>query len=124
MSKKSSKKEIFKEPEFSAFIAIDWADQKHDIAMQVVGEKHKKIRTIEHTPAALHEWVSQLRQQFGSGKIAVCLEQSKGPLINFSSTMICLLFTLSTQNHWRNSVKLSGPVRLKMIRLTLIFCWK
>lgn len=83
MSRKSSTKEIVKEPEFSAFIAIDWADQKHDIAMQAAGKTRKTTRIIEHTPAALNDWVNQLRQKFGSGKIAVCLEQSRGPLINF-----------------------------------------
>ena len=83
MSQKISNEAPFKEPEFSAFIAIDWADQKHDIAIQVAGQPQKTTRIIEHTPEALNDWVNQLRQQFGSGKISVCLEQSRGALINF-----------------------------------------
>ena len=83
MSQKTSNKKNVNEPEFCAFIAIDWADEKHDISLQVAGKTEKKTRTIEHTPAALNDWVSELRQQFGCGKIAVCLEQSKGALINF-----------------------------------------
>ena len=83
MSGKLSSKDPIKKPEFSAFIAIDWADQNHDIAMQVAGQTEKTTRAIEHTANALTDWVNELRQQFGSGKIAVCLEQSKGALINF-----------------------------------------
>ena len=83
MSQKTSNKKRFEEPEFSAFIGIDWADEKHDIPMQLAGQTQKETRTIEHTPVALNDWVNELRQRFGSGKIAVCLEQSKGALINF-----------------------------------------
>ena len=66
--------------QFAAFVGIDWADQKHDVSVSDHNTKpvHQVIR---HTPEDLVEWLGNLRQQFPDGKIAVCLEQSKGSLI-------------------------------------------
>ncbi len=69
--------------EFAAFVGLDWADQKHDVCLRAAGENQVSHKEIEHTPKALDEWVVELRKRFGDGKIAICLEQSKGPLINF-----------------------------------------
>jgi transposase len=41
---------------------------------------HTKL--LEQKPAVLHEWVAQLQQRFGGGKIAVALEQRKGAVIH------------------------------------------
>jgi transposase len=73
------------EPDWAAFIAIDWADQKHDWAMEVPGASTRERGKVAHTPEALDIWVAQLRQRFGNRPIAVALEQSRG----------ALLFTLS-----------------------------
>ena len=66
--------------QFAAFVGIDWADQKHDVSVSDHNTEpvHQVIR---HTPEDLVEWLGNLRQQFPDGKIAVCLEQSKGSLI-------------------------------------------
>jgi transposase len=66
---------------YAALIAIDWADQKHDICLcdQTSGKREQTI--VKHTPAALQEWALGLRQRFGGRPLAVCLEQSRGPLI-------------------------------------------
>jgi transposase len=74
-----------KEPEWAAFIAVDWADQKHDWAMEVPGENTRERGQVAHSPEALDAWVMQLRQRFGDRPIAIALEQSRG----------ALLFTLS-----------------------------
>ena len=71
------------DPNFVAFIGIDWADEYHVIHLQAAGETKVISKKVNHTPEALNEWVGSLRQQFGEGPIAVCLEQSKGALINF-----------------------------------------
>lgn len=65
----------------AAFIGIDWADEKHDICLRVAGSGRREPEVIEHTPEALDEWVLRLRTRFGRQKIAVCLEQSRGPLV-------------------------------------------
>src|SRR5439155_10112374 len=36
---------------------------------------------LNHTPEALAAWANGLRTRFGDGKIAVCLEQARGPLL-------------------------------------------
>jgi transposase len=67
----------------TAYIGIDWADQKHAIALHSAAEPKKiEHQLIEQKPEALMEWIGQLEQRFGTqGKILVCLEQSRGALI-------------------------------------------
>jgi len=69
--------------EYAALVSIDWADQKHAVCLydQRTGKREHTI--VQHTPAALQEWANGLRQRFASQPIAVCLEQSRGPLIYF-----------------------------------------
>lgn len=67
--------------QFTAFVGIDWADQKHDISVSDHGCGPPVHRVIDHTPEVLIEWLGELHQQYPEGKIAVCLEQSKGALI-------------------------------------------
>ncbi len=69
------------EPDWAAFIAIDWADRKHDWAMQVPGQKKRESGQLPHQPEAIHSWVVQLRERFGERPIAVALEQSRGALL-------------------------------------------
>jgi transposase len=37
---------------------------------------------LEHTPEAIARWAAALAERFPNGKIALCLEQAKGPLIS------------------------------------------
>ncbi len=67
--------------QFAAYIGIDWADQKHDICLSTSIDGKAEYKKISSTPEALTEWLSQLRQRFPKGNIAVCLEQSRGALI-------------------------------------------
>lgn len=69
------------EPDWAAFLAVDWADQKHDWAMQVAGQSKRESGQLRHTPEAIHAWVAQLKQRFGERPIAVALEQSRGALL-------------------------------------------
>ena len=73
------------EQPIAAFVGIDWADQKHAIVLRAAtnnaGLDH---RSIGSEPAALAEWVLEVRERLASaGKIVVCLEQSRGALIHF-----------------------------------------
>lgn len=67
--------------EYAALVAIDWADKQHAISLydQTTGQREQTI--VKHTPQALQEWALSLRQRFAGQPIAVCLEQSRGPLI-------------------------------------------
>lgn len=66
---------------YAAYIGIDWADQKHDIWQWDAETQQKEHRVLPHTPEALNEWIQQLQQRHPGQKIAICLEQSRGPLV-------------------------------------------
>ncbi len=69
------------EADFVAFVAIDWADRKHAVALLPAGRNTKETLTLEQTPEAIAEWVAQLHRRFPQGPIAVILEQSRGALL-------------------------------------------
>ncbi|KRB64169.1 IS110 family transposase [Noviherbaspirillum sp. Root189] len=66
---------------YTAYIGIDWADRKHDFCLQVAGGDTQESGVLEHTPEAIERWATTLHKRFG-GPIAVCLETTKGPLVN------------------------------------------
>jgi len=68
-------------PEFAAFIGIDWADAKHDICLQAAGSSKREFAVLSHRPDAIDEWAAALRQRFGGQAVAVCLEIARGPLV-------------------------------------------
>lgn len=69
------------EPEWAAFIAMDWADQKHYWKLQDASSQQCQRGEIAHTPEALDSWAAELYTRFGGRPIAVCLEQARGPLV-------------------------------------------
>ena len=69
------------EPQFAAFVAIDWADQKHVWCLQSRESTKRESGELKHTPEAVEAWVAQLCQRFGNRPIAVALEQSRGALV-------------------------------------------
>jgi transposase len=69
------------EPEWAAFAAIDWADQKHFWRLVPAGSRKFEQGELENTPEAVEAWAAALQQRFGGGPIAVCLEQSRGALV-------------------------------------------
>ena len=62
-------------------IGIDWADTKHDYSLldPKTGEIEKGV--VLHDSKTLHLWIGKLRERIVSGRIEICLEMSKGPLI-------------------------------------------
>ena len=69
------------EPEFVAFVGIDWADQKHVGCLQAAHSAKRESGELEHKPEVVEAWVRQLCQGFGHGAIAVSVEQVKGALV-------------------------------------------
>jgi len=72
---------VKREPQFAAFVSIDWADKKHVWCLQAVGTEKRESGELEHTPEAVEAWVGQLCQRFSNRPIAVALEQSRGALV-------------------------------------------
>jgi len=71
-----------KDEGFAAFIGMDWADQKHDVCLWAVDSEKSESLVINHRPETLREWIQGLRERFGGRPVAICLEQSRGPLIH------------------------------------------
>ena len=69
------------EPQFAAFLAIDWADQKHVWALQSANSRIRECGEVEHTPEAIDVWIAQVSQRFAHRPIAVAVEQTRGALV-------------------------------------------
>ncbi|MGH8524781.1 MAG: IS110 family transposase, partial [Gammaproteobacteria bacterium] len=68
-------------PPITAWIGLDWADRKHDLVFQSLEGQPRQTLQVEQKPQALEEALWQLRRQHPQGRIGVCVEQSRGPLI-------------------------------------------
>ena len=69
------------EPEWAALAAIDWADQKNFWRLLPAGSERPEEGELENTPEAVEAWAASLQQRFMGRPVAVCLEQSRGPLV-------------------------------------------
>ena len=69
------------EPEWAAFVAIDWADQKHYWKLVAAGSQKQEQGELDNTPEAVAVWAADLNVRFGGRPIALCLEQSRGSLV-------------------------------------------
>lgn len=69
------------EPNFGAFVAIDWADQKHVWSLQAADSDRREHGEIQHTPEAIEAWVGGLFSHFPAQPIALAVEQSRGALV-------------------------------------------
>jgi hypothetical protein len=68
--------------QFAALLAIAWSDAQHDSGLLDVSPSQQASCILKHTPEALEAWATALRTRFAGQKRAVCLEQSRGPLID------------------------------------------
>jgi transposase len=97
--------------EFAAFVALDWADQKHAWALQAPGPGRVQHGEVENTPEAIEVWASELEQRFGGRPLAVALEQPRGAVVAVLSKYAHLvLFPVhpSTLAHYRQCFYPSG----------------
>jgi transposase len=68
--------------EFAALIGLDWASQRHALCLYDWATEKRENSTLEHNPEAIAQWAQGLEARYGGKKIALCLEQTKGALIN------------------------------------------
>lgn len=95
----------------AALIAIDWADQKHDIALLPAGAERAEHLQLAHGPQDLVQWACGLRQRFAGRKIAVAVEQKRGALIHALMAYEFFVFYLvnpGTLANFRKAFKRSG----------------
>jgi transposase len=67
--------------DFAALLGIDWSDRKHDLCLIDTATGKREASILPHSPQAIEEWAVALRARYGGRPVAVCLEQSRGPLI-------------------------------------------
>jgi transposase len=67
--------------DFAALLGIDWSDKKHDLCLIDAATGKREASVLPHSPRQIDEWATGLRARFGGRPVAVCLEQSRGPLI-------------------------------------------
>lgn len=67
--------------QYAALVGIDWADSKHDISLIDTQTLRREAAQLRHSPKTIDEWANALRARFNGQPVAVCLEQSRGPLI-------------------------------------------
>ena len=67
--------------EFSAYVAIDWADQKHHWQLADAEGMRREQGELLHQPEAIDTWVAGLLARFPEGSLALCLEQARGALV-------------------------------------------
>ena len=99
------------ENEFAAFVAIDWADQKHAWMLQVAASAERQSGNIDHTPEAVDVWAAALRLRFGGQTIAVVVEQSRGSLVFMLSKyehLVIFPVHPNTLANYRKSFRPSG----------------
>jgi transposase len=66
---------------YAAFVAIDWADEKHTVCLQAADGSNVQRCSIEQKAQALADWLGGLRERFGGRPIAVIVESHRGALI-------------------------------------------
>jgi len=71
--------------QFAAYVGIDWADQKHVWSLEVAATGKREEGEVEHSPEAVEAWINGWMVRFPGQQIAVCLEQSRGALLNMLS---------------------------------------
>jgi transposase len=68
--------------DFAALLGIDWSDKKHDLCLIDTATGRREASVLPHSPQAIDQWATALRARYGGQLVAVCLEQSRGPLIS------------------------------------------
>ena len=67
--------------QYAVLIGLDWADQKHDICWMDTESGQTGTLVLEHRPERLNEWVCELTAKYPGQRFAVCMEQSRGPVV-------------------------------------------
>jgi transposase len=67
--------------EYAVLVGLDWADQKHVLCYRETATGQTGTQTLEQRPERINEWIVALMAKHPGGRIAVCLEQSRGPVV-------------------------------------------
>lgn len=99
------------EPEWAAFVALDWGDKRHHWKLQEADSQQRQQGELPNTPEAIQAWAGELAVRFGGRSIAVCLEQSRGAVVyQLSAYSQLVLYPVhpATAAHFRRACYPSG----------------
>jgi transposase len=83
----------------AVWVGLDWADQRHQIALYEVGSGQSESSSLEASAEALQVWLAQLRQRFGGARVAIILEQARGAVISaLLSCEFVILYPVNPQS--------------------------
>ena len=68
-------------PPVVCWVGLDWADQKHCLVVRTSPTGPSKTHYLDQKPEKLDEFFLGLRAQNPQGRIAVAIEQSRGPVL-------------------------------------------
>jgi transposase len=71
-----------REPVWAAFVALDWASQKHAWILAPADGGKREEGFLDNTPEAVAVWADELKRRFGGLPVAVALEQKRGSVVN------------------------------------------
>ena len=99
---------------FAAYVGIDWGDKKHDVCLSPGGNLDPRDRErfeLQHDPGKIAAWATRLRKRFGGGRVAVCVELARGPLVSaLLEHDLFVIFPINPQSlaKYRATFKVSG----------------
>jgi transposase len=67
--------------EYAVLVGLDWADQKHDLCWRDTASGQRHTLVLKNRPECINAWVVEQLARHPGGRIAVCLEQSRGTVI-------------------------------------------
>ena len=65
------------EPQWAAFVALDWADQKHYWRLAEASSQKQEQGELDNTPEAVAAWAADLNVRFGGGRLP-CVWSRRG----------------------------------------------
>jgi transposase len=68
--------------QYVAIAGLDWADKKHDICLFDKATNKASYFVIQHSPESIEAWLGEIQAKYPNGRIAICIELSKGPIIS------------------------------------------
>ena len=68
---------------YDLILGLDRADKKADLCLLKTATGQRRCVTLDTAPEALWEWLAQLRQQYPTARVGLCLEQPAVHLIPF-----------------------------------------
>jgi transposase len=68
------------EPDFAAFIGLDWGDRSHALALHDPAAAQTESIALNHSAENLHQWLDQLEARFGARPVALAIEGTRGAI--------------------------------------------